>query len=203
MGHITYTRKKCLKLIVLHTANKAAEDIAAGDNIIQLLRSRATLGQDLLKPSDLLGGVGLVLAQLLSSFDIVLSILILKALGGLLDLNSQLIQLLRRDVLRDNLIEHSDGTGGAVKTTPGSTVSAGLLVDELDKGLLRASTGVGLGLGGALGEEFDGGVTGDTLLLGQGAGVFRFSIDLGDNDVGFECVVIGEGFPNGSEGLAV
>lgn len=203
MGHIISTCKKYLKLIVLYTTNKATEDIAAGDNIIQLLRSRTTLGQDFLKTSDLLGSVGLVLAQLLSSLDIVLSILILKALGGLLNLNSQLIQLLCRDVLGNNLIEHSDSTGGAVKTTSSSTVSAGLLVDELDKGLLRASTGVGLGLGGALGEELDGGVSGDTLLLGQGTGVFRFSIDLGDNDVGFEGVVIGEGFPGGNEALAV
>lgn len=203
MGHIISTCKNYLKLIVLYTTNKATEDIAAGDNIIQLLRSRTTLGQDFLKTSDLLGSVGLVLAQLLSSLDIVLGILILKALGGLLNLNSQLIQLLCRDVLGNNLIEHSDSTGGAVKTTSRSTVSAGLLVDELDKGLPRASTGVGFGLGGALGEELDGGVSGDTLLLGQGTGVFRFSIDLGDNDVGFEGVVIGEGFPGGSEALAV
>ena len=192
-----------LKLIVLNITDKAAEDVATGDNVIQLLRGRATLGQDLLETSDLLGGVALVLAELFGSLNIVLSVLVLKTLSSLLDLNSKLVKLLSRNVLRHNLVQRGDGTGDGVEATTGGTVSAGLLVDELDEGLLGASAGVVLGLGGALGEELDGRVSGDALFLGQGTGVLGFGIDLGDNDVGLAGVVIGEGLPGGGEALAV
>lgn len=192
-----------LKLIVLNITDKAAEDVATGDNVIQLLRGRATLSQDLLETSDLLGGVALVLAELFGSLNIVLSVLVLKTLSSLLDLNSKLVKLLSCNVLRHNLVQRGDGTGDGVEATTGGTVSAGLLVDELDEGLLGASAGVVLGLGGALGEELDGRVSGDALFLGQGTGVLGFGIDLGDNDVGLAGVVIGEGLPGGGEALAV
>ena len=78
-----------------------------------------------------------------------------------------------------------------------------LLVDELDKGLLRSCTGVRLGLGGALGEELDCRETGNTLFLGEGAGVLSLGVDLGDNNAGLKGEVLGEGFPGRSEGLAV
>lgn len=195
--------QKHLKLIMLHIANKATEDVATGDNIIQLLRGRATLGQNLLETSHLLDSVFSILAQLVGGLDIVLGVLVFKALGGLLDLDGELVELLSGDVLGNNLVQNGDGTGSGIETTTGSTVGTGLLVNELDKGIFGASTGVVLGLGGALGEELDGRVSGDALLLGQGTGILGFGIDLGDNDVGFADVVIGEGFPSRSEALAV
>lgn len=41
------------------------------------------------------------------------------------------------------------------------------------------------------------------MLLSSSLGVGGFGVDLGDNDVLFVDEVVGEGFPNGSEGLAV
>lgn len=188
---------------MLNIADKAAEDVATGDNVIQLLGGRATLGQDLLETSDLLGSVALVLAELISSLDIVLGVLVLKTLGSLLNLDGKLVELLSSNVLRNNLVQHGNGAGGGVETATGRTVSAGLLIDELDESLLGASAGVVLSLGGALGEELDGRVSGDALFLGQGTGVLGFSIDLGNNNVGLAGVVVGEGLPGGGKGLAV
>jgi hypothetical protein len=82
-------------------------------------------------------------------------------------------------------------------------VCTSLLVDELDKGLLRSWAGVRLGLSGALGEELDCREAGNTLFLGEGAGVLGFGVDLGDNNTGLKGEVLGEGFPGRSEGLAV
>lgn len=194
---------KRLKLIVLLLANKATENVAAREKIIQLLGGRATLSQDLPEASELLDSVALVLAQLLRGLNIVLSVLVWQTLGGLLNLSHQLIELLRRDILSNNLVQNGDGACQAVKTATDGTVGTSLLVDELDKGLLGASAGVRLSLGRALREELDGRESGNTLFLAQGTGVLSFSVDLGDNNVGLEGEVVGEGFPGRSEGLAV
>lgn len=41
------------------------------------------------------------------------------------------------------------------------------------------------------------------MLLSEGLGVLSFGVDLGDDNVGLEGEVVGEGFPGRSEGLAV
>lgn len=179
------------------------EDVAAREDVIQLLGGRATLGQDLAEASELLDSIALVLAQLLGSLDIVLSVLVGQTLGGLLNLSHELVELLGGDILSNDLVQNGDGSGQVVKTTTDGTVGTSLLVDELDKGLLGASAGVSHGLGGALGEELDGREPGDTLLLAQGTGVLSFGVNLSDNDVGLEGEVVGESFPRRSEGLAV
>jgi hypothetical protein len=82
-------------------------------------------------------------------------------------------------------------------------VSAGISVDELDKVVLGAGALVREWLRGALLEVFDGGVGLDALGFGGGLGVVSLGIDLGDQDAGLGGVVVGEGFPSGSEALAV
>lgn len=188
---------------MLLRANKATENVAAGENVIQLLGGRATLSQDLLEAGQLLDSIFLVLAQLLRGLDIVLGVLVGQTLGGLLNISHQIVELLRRDALANNLVQNGDGACQAVKTATDGTVSTSLLVDELDKGLLGACAGVGLGFGGALGEELDGRESGNTLFLAQSTGILGFGVDLGDNNVGLEGEVVGEGFPDRSEGLAV
>lgn len=188
---------------MLLLANKATENVAARENVIQLLGGRVTLSQDLLEASELLGSIALVLAQLIRGLDIVLSVLVLQTLGGLLNLSDQDVELLRRDVLGNDFVQNGDGACQAVKTATDGAVGTSLLVDELNKGLLGACAGVRLGLGGALGEELDGRESGDTLFLGQGTGVLSFGVDLGNNNVGLEGEVLGECFPGRSEGLAV
>ena len=58
-----------------------------------------------------------------------------------------------------------------------------LLVDELDEVDLSAPTSVGLGFFGALGEELDGWVGGNALVLGCGLCVLRFGVNLCDDDI--------------------
>lgn len=195
-----------LKLILTSLpvlASKGAEDVAAGDDVIKLLRSRATLLQDLNKTSKLLGGILAILAQLVGNLDVVLSVLVLQTLGGLLDLGSKFLEFLRGRVLGNKVVQHLDGASLAVQTTTNGAAGASLAVQEVDKGLLGAGAGVGLGLGGALGEELDRRVTGDTLLLGQSLSILGLGVDLGNHDVVLEGEVVGEGLPDGSEGLAV
>src|SRR3954454_1680 len=114
-------------------ANKATENVTARKNIIQLLRSRTTLGQDLLETSKLLSGIFPILAQLLSSLDIVLGVLILQTLSSLLNISSELVELASGDALSNNLVQGSDGAGELVETATDGAVGAGLLVQELDQ----------------------------------------------------------------------
>jgi hypothetical protein len=188
---------------MLLLTNKATEDVRARKHIIKLLRSRATLSQDLLETRKLLSGITLVLAKLLSGLDIVLSVLILKTFSSLLEISSELVELASGDILSNDYVQDGDGTGELIKTAADGAVGASLLVQELNKGLLGAGAGVGLGLSRAFGEELDGGVSGYALLLGQGAGVLGFGVDLCDDDIGFKGEVIGEGFPGWGKGLAV
>lgn len=199
-------KRTSLQLIftrLLGLTSKAAEDVAAGDHVIKLLRSRATLLQNLDKTSELLGGILAVLAQLVGNLDVVLGVLALQVLGSLLDLGSERLELLRGHVLSNELVQHLNGACLAVQTTADGATGTGLAVQEVNKGLLGAGAGVGLGLGRALGEELDSRVAGNALLLGQGLGVLGLGVDLSDHDVVLEGEVIGKGFPDGSKGLAV
>lgn len=76
-------------------------------------------------------------------------------------------------------------------------------VDECNEGRLRAGALVVLGFLGALGEELDSGVTGDTLLSGEGLCVLGFGINLGDDNIGFKDKGVGNRFPGRSEALAI
>lgn len=76
-------------------------------------------------------------------------------------------------------------------------------VDELNKVLLGTGALIWQRLSGALLEVLDSRVGGDALFGGDGLAVLGFGIDLGDEDAGLECEVVGEGFPDGSEALAV
>lgn len=78
-----------------------------------------------------------------------------------------------------------------------------LLVDELDEVDLSAPTSVGLGFFGALGEELDGWVAGDALLLGRSLGVLSFGINLGNEDAGLVTEVVGDLLPDWCEALAI
>jgi hypothetical protein len=82
-------------------------------------------------------------------------------------------------------------------------MGARVLVEELDESLFGATALVRGGLGGTLLEELDGRVRGDALLLSESLCVLSFGIDLGDQDVGLVDKGVGEGLPDGSEGLAV
>lgn len=192
-----------LTLILLTTTQELTQDVAARDKVIHLLRRRATLLDDLRKTSKLLLSILLVLAELLCNLHIVLRVFVLQILDGLLDLPNKALEVARGNILANNIVKVSNGTSLLVKTTANSTVSAGLFVQEVKEGLLRAGALVGFGFLGALGEELDSGVSGDALFSGEGLRVFGFSVDLGDDDVGLGGEVVSEGFPGRSEALAV
>lgn len=189
--------------IGLLLTQELAQNIATGDEVVDLLRCRTALGDDLLHTSEFLVGILLVLAELLGNLNIVLGVLVLQALGSLLHLTEELLNVLGGGVLGDQLVEGGNGASSVIETASDGAVSASLLVHELNEGLLGASARVGNTLLGALGEEFDGRVSGDTLLPGSGFGVLSFSINLGDHNVGLEDEVLSEGLPGRGEVLAV
>ena len=82
-------------------------------------------------------------------------------------------------------------------------MGASVGVEEVDEVLLGAGASVWEGLSGSLGEVLDGGVGRDALLLSEGLGVLGFRVNLGDQNAGLGDEVVGEGFPDGSESLAV
>lgn len=82
-------------------------------------------------------------------------------------------------------------------------MGAGFDVEELDKIGLATGTIVELGLGLARGEELDGGVRLDALLLRDALAVLSLNIDLGDNNMGLVGKGEGEVLPDRGEVLAV
>lgn len=80
---------------------------------------------------------------------------------------------------------------------------AGLGVEELGEVGLGAAAGVDLALGGAGGVELDGREAGDGLGGAEGLGGLGVAVDLCNQDVGLGLEGLGEGFPGGSEVLAV
>ena len=80
---------------------------------------------------------------------------------------------------------------------------ARLLVNKLNEVGLSTSARVGLGLPAALGEEFDGGVASDALVLGRSLRIFTFGVDLGDEYPWFVGKVLGYLLPYRGETLAV
>lgn len=190
-------------LILLTTTQELTQDVTPRDKIIQLLRRRATLLDDLGQPRKLLTGILLVLANLLGNLDIVLRGLVLRTLDALLDITNQVREVTCRNVLANERVQVGDCAGLLVQTTSNGTVGAGLGVQEVNEGLLRACALVGFGVVGALGKELDGGEAGDALFAGESLCVLSFSVDLRDHDAGFEDVVVGEGFPGRSKALAV
>lgn len=83
-------------------------------------------------------------------------------------------------------------------------MQACLLVDEVDKVVLGAAALVVFRGGAALGEELDGRVGLDALVLGCLLCVGGFGVDFGDDDGGFlGGEGRGEGFPGWGEGFAV
>lgn len=69
-----------------------------------------------------------------------------------------------------------------------------LFVEVRDECLFVTAAAVVERGGGALGEEFNGGVAFDAVFFGCGA--VGFGVDFGDDDVGFGGEVFGEGFPD-------
>lgn len=187
--------------------NELAEDVGLDLELIKLGRSKATLVDDTLQTSKLLCGKPVVLAELVEDTDVVLGVfdlrLILQGLSGLLDLGSSLSEGSAASVFGNNLIESLDGTGNGVETTSGSAEGAGLAVEELNEGLLAATTLVVLGSSAALGEELDSGIRANVVLGGGGLAVLALGIDLGDQDVVLAGEVLGEGLPGGGKALAV
>jgi hypothetical protein len=82
-------------------------------------------------------------------------------------------------------------------------VRTGFLVEEFDEVSLGAAAFVQDSGLGARGEELDGWVGGDTMVLGCGFGVVGFGVDFGDKDRGFGGEGCGEGFPGWGKGFAV
>ena len=100
-------------------------------------------------------------------------------------------------MLGDDIVERSYPARILIESTSNCTTSPSALVQEIDKSLLgtRALVSDRVLEVLALREEFDRRVTLDTLLAGDGLGVFSLSVDFGDDDVLFAGEVFGEGFP--------
>jgi len=188
---------------MLTTTQELAQNVTARDKVINLLRRRTTLLDNLAQTSKLLLSISLVLAKLLRNLNIVLRVLVLQTLHALLNFPNKALEVARGNILSNKRVDLGNSTSLLIKTAADSTVSTGLLVQEVNEGLLGASTLVRLGLLGALGEELDGGVAGDALFSGKGLGVLGFGVDLGNDDVGLEDEVVGEGFPGRGKALAV
>jgi hypothetical protein len=187
--------------LALLSAEELPQDVAAADQVVELLGGEVALADQTLQTLELLLGVALVGASLLEDLDVVLSVLVLEVSGDLLGLLDTIT--VGRLELGNNSLEGLDGATSGVETATNSAVGARVLVEVLDEGVLRAATLVQDRLGGALLEELDGRVRGNALLGGKGLCVLSLGINLGDQDVGLVDEVVGEGLPDGGEGLAV
>lgn len=198
------------KLILSLTGNLVQEppqNIGLAGKLIQLGRSQATLLDNPIQTSQLLGSIPVALAQLLEHAEIVLGILVLglllERLGLLLSLGGRVGEGCAASELGHNAVENLDGAGLFVQNATHGAVRAGLLVHEGDERGLVAAAAVVLGRLAAFREVLDGWVRGDTLRRGSGLAVRGFGVDLGDQHVGFVGEVGGEGLPCWSEALAV
>lgn len=82
-------------------------------------------------------------------------------------------------------------------------MSAGLLVDVVNKDFLGTARFVGDGLLGSLGEELDGWVRLDALLLAESLGVWCLTVDLGNQNIRLAGEGCGERFKSWGKCLAV
>lgn len=192
-----------LLLDLLDLGRELAEDVAALDQIIKLLRCQTTLAKQTLESVGLLLHVSRVGSQLLKHLDVVLCVLVGKTLGGGNSLCGDGGQKLTAGVLGDDAVKSGDGAGGCVEASTNSAVSAGLLVDVGNQGLLGAAALISDGFGRSLGEELDGGVGLDSLVLSSGLCVWCFGVNFGDQDGGLGFEVVSELLPDWGKRLAV
>lgn len=192
-----------LLLDALDLGNKLAEDVAALGQVVNLLRCKTAFLEQVVQSLRLLLDVARVLSELVEDLDVVLSIGVLDGLGSGQDLLLDGLESATAGVLGYEAVESGDGASSDVKATTNSTVGTGLLIEVLDKSILGTATLVGDRLLGTLREELDGRVALDALLLSSGLCVLGFSINLGDEDVGFVGVSVGELLPDRSKSLAV
>jgi hypothetical protein len=202
---VTSVQFRHLKLLLdaLHLGNKLAENVATLGQVINLLGCKTTLLEQVVESLGLLLDVTRVLSKLVKDLDVVLSVGVLDVLGSGHDLLLDGLESATAGVLGNEAIESGNGASSDVKTTTNSTVGTSLLVEVLDKSVLGTTTLVGNRLLGSLGEELDGRVTLDALVLSSGLCVLGFGINLGDEDIGFVGVGVGELLPDGSKSLAV
>ncbi|THW90286.1 tRNA pseudouridine synthase B [Aureobasidium pullulans] len=192
-----------LLLDALDLGDKLAENVAALGQVVNLLRCEATLLEQVVESLGLLLDVSRVLGKLVEDLDVVLSVSVLDVLRSGQNLLLNGLKSTTAGILGDEAVESGDGASSDVKTTTNGTVSTGLLVEVLDKGLLGTSTLIGDRLLGTLGEELDGRVALDALVLSSGLCVLGFGVNLGDEDVGFVGEGVGELLPDRSKSLAV
>jgi hypothetical protein len=190
-----------LQLALLLEAQELPQDVAPAGQVIELLGRQVALSNQALEPLELLLGILFVCTNFREDLSVVLRVLVLEG-------SSQLQRLLGTVAvcavkLLDDGVESFDGAAGGVKTAADSAVGASIGVQELDKVLLGAAALVGESLGAALLEVLDCGVGLDALLGCEGFGVLGFGIDLGDQDIRLTGEGVGEGLPDGGEGLAV
>lgn len=141
--------------------NKAAQNVGLAGKLIQLGGLQAALLQNPLQTRQLLGHVIIILAQLVEYFDIVLGVLVLRTLLQTLGLLLSLCGRIRQNRLAccelvDNDVQGFDQTRGGGQTATNSTVSASLLIQEVNKVFLGAATTVSLSLLATSREELDG-----------------------------------------------
>lgn len=187
--------------------DKLAQDIGLALDLVTLSGSKAALGEDTVQARKLLGGIALALVELVEDAHVVLGVLVLsillELLGLLLDLGSDVGDLITAEHLGDKSVEGSNRAGDGVELAARDTVGAGLLVDVLDEGVLGTATLVRNAVLAAGREELDGRVRADALLLGDGLAVGRLGINLGDDDILIVVKVVSKSLPRGGEVLAV
>lgn len=188
--------------------NELLQDVGLGLELIELGGSEAALLDDTVKAGKLLSNPVVALGQLIKDANVVLGVLVLcllaEVVDGLLGLGTQSRQAFAASgELQSNVVKDINGTSGSIETATSNTVSSNLFVDEGNQVLLRSATIVELALGRAGGEELDGRVTGDTLVLCNGLAVVGFSVNLANNDVGLEQKVLSQLLPGRSQVLAV
>ena len=192
-----------LLLGVLDLGRKLAENVAALDQVINLLGGKTALAEKTLQPLRLLLYVSSVGSNLAKHLDVVSGISLSECGGDLGSLLGNGIEALATGEFGYNGVKGSDGSGSGIEATTNRTVSAGLFVDVLDESLLGAGTLVSNSLLGALGEELDGWVRLDSLILSSGLCVGCLGVNLGDENIWFGGKIVGERLPDGSERLAV
>lgn len=186
---------------------EAAKNIGLALDLVTLGRGHATLLQDALESGQLLDNVVIALAELIKDADVVLGIgvfgVIVELFRSLLNFGGNVCQLGAASELGNQCVQSGNSASKTVKTTASNTVRASLLVDELNESLLGATARVLFGLLATSREPLDGGVGRDFLLLGDGLAVGCFSINLGNDNVGFVGEIGSKALPNRSQGLAV
>jgi len=143
-----------------HLLDEPPQDVGLAGQLVQLARGQAALLQDAVETRQLLGGVVVVLGQLVEDAQVVLGVLVLRLLlegvGLLLGLLGGVGQRGAARELGDDAVEGGDGAGAGAEETSGQTVRLGLLVEEDDKVLLASAARVIVRCLVALGEELDG-----------------------------------------------